>query len=151
MSGTRVESKYTSGNYVEIEGTREVVHMKTDSAVWMITPKHEFIAAVEKELDATVILHSDLPDVEVKGNWIRVNGFDSIPMQADPSAIRARAMRDLAAAAYLEKNPPVDAKQVEAVASLITKNLLGQGVGETRTQALARALVQQGVRVEVTE
>lgn len=115
--------------------------------------KHEFIAAVEKELDATVILHSDLPEVKTpnaRGDYVIVDG--SVFSQMDAESARKNAMKYFAAAAFLEKNPPVDENMVEAVAALIAREKGWYSPNSAETpETMARSLVQQGVRVEVTE
>lgn len=125
-----------------------MVHLIVQGDGLMLSKK-EFIAAVEKELDATVILHSDLPDVVKSGSWLSVDGILVCPVDATPQQQRNIAMKYLATADYLEKNPPVDEKMVGAVAAALYEAT--SDPNDINVPDVARRLVQQGVRVEVTE
>lgn len=80
--------------------------------------RKEFIAAVETELNGIFISRDDLPEVvKEESGW---NLFvDGQLYSSSFQAHRELAFRHLAAVEYLKKNPPVDQKQVEALAQIL--------------------------------
>lgn len=142
---TRIKSVWTTDNYINIEANGEVVDI-SHSNFWLVASKDDVVAAVEKELDATVILHSDLPDLHpeaAKAILLNEHGFSGTADDA-----RQHAYTLLAVANYIEKNPPVDEAQVEALTRLVANAGLSTDDNSAAARRMARALVKQGVRVE---
>lgn len=107
-----------------------------DAWAEMSTP--DFITAVENELNGIFISRDDLPEVvkEESGWNFYVDGhLYSSSFQAH----RELALRHLAAAEYLKKNPPLDQKQVDTLAVI-----LGGRVSPWDAQHVAREILASG-------
>lgn len=114
-------------------------------------------------IDAIVIDRSELPEIETEtahsGPGVFANnvGWSETWLTKPHHDGRSRAQyaRDmglayLAVAEYLRANPPVDEAQVHAVADRLHSDTPIDATDRAELESIARRLVQNGVRVEVT-
>jgi hypothetical protein len=131
-----------------------------DEYVSRMVDKFDFIEAVEKELNATVILHDVLPDVKIYDNgtasafagssWLEIDRFKN---SRDRNRILSLCDAYTALGIYFRRNTGHDLPTDEQKVGLLARAMVGPPPMLTYTAAteIARRLVQQGVRVEVTE
>lgn len=107
--------------------------------VFISVETSDLLAAVRTELGVLIIDKADLPEVEDGAPGRIIAGVIELSRTSDPAALRAEALRYLAAAEYLEAHPPVDEQQVEALADLLVAHS-----AKTSCIDMARALVATG-------
>ena len=111
---------------------------------FIVVDRAEFLAAVATELDVITIPRTDLPAVKENAYGVVARGIDA-SKHAFPPLLRAKAYAFLAMAEHLEKNPPIDEAQVDALATLL-KDDAQFGLGRPDADEIARRLVKAGVR-----
>ena len=92
--------------------------------------------------DVITIPRTDLPKVKEDAYGVTARGIDA-SKHAFPPLLRAKAYAFLAMAEHLEKNPPIDEAEVDALAERVRK--VGD-LGNRLTLRDIRDLVQAGVR-----
>lgn len=103
--------------------------------------KAEFISAVETELNGIFIPRDELPEVSIDrdGYW---HSIFKTPLEQDENArsFYEDALEALAKSEYLKKNPPVNQKQVDALAAILDEEI----VSHETIQDIARRLIATG-------
>lgn len=139
--------------YVDLTATGNTVTVRASNGLMGGTAKvdrAEFLAAVANELDVVVTPRADLPKIEDDGSGdvIVIPGdrpASVLPSTPGATEYRRRAHIALAIAEHLDKNPPIDEAQVNALARLVAAETNGTHIAAT---ALARRLIQAGVRMD---
>src|SRR5690606_21341085 len=134
--------------YVDLTATGNTVTVRASDGLLAgkaEVDRAEFLAAVRDELDVIIIDRADLPPVEEQNDALQA-GHIFLHRKDRPGrdpGEQARAW--LALDEYLERHPPIDEAQVNALARLVAAETNDTHIAAT---ALARRLIQAGVRMD---
>lgn len=153
------EDTLTIGKSVSRSNTLRVAVKEAGRENVAYIARDEMLTALSEQLDSIVIPREVLPTVDDSGEHLVVHdvptpgGGPLSPIGARRSAntesIRLHAHALLALAEHLEKHPPVDEAQVDALESILGDFAVAdEHSGARDDRQLARLLVARGVRVE---
>ena len=140
---------------VDGEGVKvQIADLLTDP---IFITRTDFLAAVATECnvrivaaDAIVIERGELPEVQAIDRGDRISsGSDTYISSAGWADVyRKRARTNLALAAYLDANPPVDEAQVDFMVAVIREQ---HAWGSEASQDIARRLYLAGARIKAAK
>lgn len=148
--------EFHSGTYLSLDAYRsEVVNVGIGSgpeggvrSAGINVPRADLLAAISSELGVLIIDKADLPAVAGYNATHDMVGVMALSKGSDPAALRREAFRYLAYAEHLERNPPVDEAQVDALAATIAKATgtppYAYIAADLTPTALARSIIASG-------